>query len=74
MSSNVIDVGGAVRHGEELDIAAVDRWLKQQVPAIQGQPEVQHSHNGISVFEFHGQCPGFLFGHVVNTEKLIIAK
>lgn len=48
MSSNVIDVGGAVRHGEELDIAAVDRWLKQQVPAIQGQPEVTQYSGGAS--------------------------
>jgi molybdopterin synthase catalytic subunit len=26
----VIDVGGQVRHGEELDISAVETWLKDQ--------------------------------------------
>lgn len=26
----VIDVGGQVRHGEELDISAVETWLKKQ--------------------------------------------
>jgi hypothetical protein len=27
----VIDVGGQVRHGEELDISAVETWLKTKV-------------------------------------------
>ena len=33
----VIDVGGQVRHGEELDISAVETWLKDQGVILQGQ-------------------------------------
>lgn len=38
--SGAVDVGGAVRQGEELDIAAVDAWLKAQVPDLRGAPEI----------------------------------
>jgi hypothetical protein len=36
----VIDVGGQVRHGEELDISAVENWLKEQGVDLQGQAQV----------------------------------
>jgi hypothetical protein len=36
----VIDVGGQVRHGEELDISAVEKWLKDQGVELQGQAQV----------------------------------
>lgn len=45
----LIDVGGAVRHGEELDVAAVDAWLRQQLPALSpGLPEVTQYSGGAS--------------------------
>lgn len=57
MSSNVIDVGGEVRHGEELDIAAVDAWLKQQRPDIAGQPEVTQYSGGASNWTYRLAYP-----------------
>lgn len=39
---------GAVRAGEELDVAAVDRWLRGIVPELQGQPEVTQYSGGAS--------------------------
>lgn len=57
MSNNIIDVGGEVRHGEELDIAAVDAWLKQQVPSIQGEPEVTQYSGGASNWTYRLAYP-----------------
>lgn len=37
-----------VRAGEELDIAAVDRWLKQQLPALSGSPRITQYAGGAS--------------------------
>ena len=34
MSARVQDEAGAVRNGEELDVAAVDAWLKRQLPGL----------------------------------------
>ncbi len=39
---------GAVRPGEELDVAAVDAWLKAQVPTLEGTPEVTQYSGGAS--------------------------
>ncbi len=36
----MIDIGGQVRHGEELDISAVEKWLKDQGIELQGQAQV----------------------------------
>ncbi|HAK32768.1 MAG TPA: phosphotransferase family protein, partial [Acinetobacter radioresistens] len=36
----VIDVGGQIKKGEELDIEAVEQWLKQQGIDLQGKVEV----------------------------------
>lgn len=45
----LIDVGGAVRHGEELDVAAVDAWLRRLLPALSpGLPEVTQYSGGAS--------------------------
>jgi hypothetical protein len=38
MSTPIIDTAGAVRPGEELDLPALDAWLRQQLPGLQGQP------------------------------------
>lgn len=45
---SVIDKGGAVRCGEELDIGTVDRWLKETVPDLQGTAEVTQYSGGAS--------------------------
>lgn len=45
----LIDIGGAVRHGEELDIAAVDAWLRGHLPDLApGLPEVTQYSGGAS--------------------------
>lgn len=44
----VIDQGGAVRPGEELDVAAVDHWLKQQDGTLLGEPKVTQYSGGAS--------------------------
>jgi aminoglycoside phosphotransferase (APT) family kinase protein len=42
------DRAGAVRAGEELDVAAVDRWIKQRLPQLRGAPEVRQFSGGAS--------------------------
>ncbi len=39
---------GSVRPGEELDVPAVDAWLKAQVPSLEGTPEVTQFSGGAS--------------------------
>jgi aminoglycoside phosphotransferase (APT) family kinase protein len=43
-----LDEGKAVRSGEALDVAAVDAWLKAQVPSLEGAPEVTQYTGGAS--------------------------
>lgn len=45
---SVQDQGGSVRAGEELNVAQVDAWLHNQVPGLQGQPEVTQFSGGAS--------------------------
>ena len=42
------DGARAVRAGEELDVAAVDRWIKQHLPELRGLPEVRQFSGGAS--------------------------
>jgi len=51
----VIDVGGQVRHGEELDIAAVESWLKNQGVDLQGQAQVTQYSGGASNWTYRLQ-------------------
>lgn len=45
----LIDVGGKVREGEELDVVAVDNWLRTQLPGLAaGLPEVTQYSGGAS--------------------------
>jgi aminoglycoside phosphotransferase (APT) family kinase protein len=44
----LIDQGGAVRPGEELDVAAVDHWLKLQDGSITGHPKITQYSGGAS--------------------------
>ena len=45
---SVIDVGGTVRDGEELDIQAVTAWLKQQNVEVVEPVEVTQYSGGAS--------------------------
>ncbi|WP_338864063.1 phosphotransferase family protein [Myxococcus stipitatus] len=47
-STASIDTPGSVRSGEELNVAAVDAWLKQQVPSLEGTPTVTQFSGGAS--------------------------
>jgi aminoglycoside phosphotransferase (APT) family kinase protein len=47
-STPPLDEARAVRTGEELDVAAVDAWLKAQVPALEGTPKVTQYAGGAS--------------------------
>lgn len=44
----ILDSAGAVRSGEELDIAAVCGWLRDAVPGLTGQPKVTQYSGGAS--------------------------
>ena len=48
MNAATVDEARAVRSGEELDIAAVDAWLKQALPELQGTPQVTQYAGGAS--------------------------
>lgn len=45
---SLIDEARAVRTGEELDTAAVDAYLKQQLPDLQGSPSISQFAGGAS--------------------------
>jgi aminoglycoside phosphotransferase (APT) family kinase protein len=56
-SSKWIDVAGRVRAGEELDVGAVDRWLKGVVPDLRGTPEVTQYSGGASNWTYRLKYP-----------------
>ena len=45
---SVIDIGGQIREGEELDVLAVEQWLKKQGIELVGQVEVTQYSGGAS--------------------------
>ncbi|RZA20968.1 MAG: phosphotransferase family protein [Lysobacteraceae bacterium] len=45
----------AMRAGEELDVAAVDAWLKRALPALQGSPRVTQYAGGASNWTYRLQ-------------------
>lgn len=57
MTDKVIDVAGSVREGEELDIAAVDAWLKPRIEGLDGQPEVTQYAGGASNWTYRLAYP-----------------
>ena len=44
----LLDTAGPLRPGEELDVAAVDAWLKQQRPELRGTPRITQYAGGAS--------------------------
>jgi aminoglycoside phosphotransferase (APT) family kinase protein len=55
--SQTTDQAGAVRTGEELDVAAVDAWLKRQEPSLEGTPEVTQYSGGASNWTYRLKYP-----------------
>lgn len=53
----VIDVAGAVRDGEALDVDAVDTWLKPRLQGLQGKPEVTQYSGGASNWTYRLAYP-----------------
>jgi aminoglycoside phosphotransferase (APT) family kinase protein len=53
-----IDASGPVRRGEELDVGAVDAWLKKVAPGIEGTPEVTQYSGGASNWTYRLKYPG----------------
>ncbi len=56
-ASVAIDVAGAVHAGEELDVAAVDGWLKPRVAGLNGAPEVTQFSGGASNWTYRLKYP-----------------
>ncbi|OUY08118.1 phosphotransferase family protein [Acinetobacter populi] len=52
---SVIDIGGQVRKGEELDIQAVETWLTQQGVQLQGTAQVTQYSGGASNWTYRLQ-------------------
>lgn len=48
---------GGVRPGEELDVAAVDAWLKPRVPSLEGAPKVAQYSGGASNWTYRLEYP-----------------
>lgn len=46
--SSVVDRGGRIREGEELDIERVDAWLRSQGVPLDGMPEITQYSGGAS--------------------------
>jgi aminoglycoside phosphotransferase (APT) family kinase protein len=56
-NSGLIDVAGGVRSGEELDIAAVDAWLKPRIAGLSGEPVVTQYSGGASNWTYRLEYP-----------------
>jgi len=53
--SALIDQAGNVRPGEELDAERLDAWLKQQLPHLEGAPEITQFSGGASNWTYRLQ-------------------
>lgn len=53
-----LDVGGRVREGEELNIGAIDAWLKNHIEGLSGDAEVTQYSGGASNWTYRLQYPG----------------
>ena len=56
--SKVLDKGGEVREGEELDAQAVSNWLREQGVDIEGEPTVTQFSGGASNWTYRLQYEG----------------
>ncbi|AQZ81969.1 phosphotransferase family protein [Acinetobacter calcoaceticus] len=53
---SVIDVGGQVRQGEELNITAIQNWLFQQGICLKGTPKITQYSGGASNWTYRIEC------------------
>ncbi|WP_375038312.1 phosphotransferase family protein [Acinetobacter sp. RW6] len=53
---SVIDVGGQVRQGEELNITAIQEWLFQQGIYLKGTPKITQYSGGASNWTYRIEC------------------
>ncbi|OLF34949.1 phosphotransferase family protein, partial [Psychrobacter sp. Cmf 22.2] len=56
--NKVLDKGGEVREGEELDAQAVSNWLREQGIDIEGEPTVTQFSGGASNWTYRLQYGG----------------
>ncbi len=54
----ISDHEGAVRAGEELDVASIDVWLKARLPGLTGPPAVTQFSGGASNWTYRLAYPG----------------
>lgn len=52
-----LDVAGAVRDGEALDVLKVDAWLKTRLPTLTGTPKVTQYSGGASNWTYRLEYP-----------------
>ncbi len=52
---SIIDIGGQVREGEELNVLAVENWLKQQGIVLAGEAKVTQYTGGASNWTYRLQ-------------------
>ena len=57
MEANLLDKAVAVRHGEELDLARVDAFLKAKIPGLSGMPELEQFPGGASNLTYQLSYP-----------------
>jgi len=58
MNQQLLDQAKQVRKGEELDLSAVDIWLKQQLPDLSGSASVTQYSGGASNWTYCLDYPG----------------
>lgn len=52
------DQATQIREGEELDVQAVDQYLKSQIPGLEGQPTITQFPGGASNLTYLVAYPG----------------
>lgn len=55
--AGLLDVGGQVRAGEELDLAKVDAWLREKLPTLSGAAAVTQYSGGASNWTYRLHYP-----------------
>lgn len=55
---SLIDAASKIREGEELDVAAVDQYLKQHIAGLNGTPEITQFPGGASNLTYQVSYPG----------------
>ncbi len=68
-ANKVLDKGGDVREGEELDVVAVSDWLRNQGVDIQGEPKVTQFSGGASNWTYRLE-----YGSQLEGQDLILRR